>query len=198
MWKQCHISFSWTLKSLQAVTAAMKLKSHLFLGTIAVTNLDSVLKSRHITLTTKVHLVKAIVFHVWVWELDSKEGWVPNNWCFQTVLLEKTLESPWDCKEIKPVNPKGNQPWIFIGRTVAEAEAPMLWPPDAKSQIIGKDPVVGKDWEQEEKGTTEDEMVGWHPWLYGHESEQTLGDDSEGQGSLACCRSWGCKESDMT
>ena len=157
MWKQCHISFSWTLKSLQAVTAAMKLKSHLFLGTIAVTNLDSVLKSRHITLTTKVHLVKAIVFHVWVWELDSKEGWVPNNWCFQTVLLEKTLESPLDCKEIKPVNLKGNKPWILIGRTDTEAETPILWPPNANSWLIGNNLGAGKDWGQEEKEATWDD-----------------------------------------
>ena len=103
-----------------------------------------------------------------MWELDhNKEGWVPKNWCFQTVVLEKTLESPLDCKKIKPVNSKGNQPWIFIERTDAEAEAPIRWPPDAKSQFIGKDPDAGKDWRQEEKGTTEGEMVGWHHWLNG-------------------------------
>ena len=113
------------------------------------------------------------------------------------VVLEKTLESPLDSKEIKPVNPKGNQPWIFIGRTDAEAEAPILWSPDVKSQPIGKDPDAGKDWGQEEKGVIEDEMVGWHHWLSGHEFEQTLG-DSEGQGSLARCSLWGGKESDMT
>ena len=107
------------------------------------------------------------------WELDHKEGWVPKNWCFQIVLLEKILESPLDCTEIKPVNPKGNQPWIFTGRTDAEAEAPVLWPPDAKSQLNGKDPDAGKDWRQEDKGMTEDEVVGWHHWLNGHESEQT-------------------------
>ena len=106
------------------------------------------------------------------WELDHKEGWVLKNWCFQIVLLEKTLESPLDSK-IKPVNPKGNQPWIFTGRTDAEAEAPVLWPPDAKSQLNGKDPDAGKDWRQEDKGMTEDEVVGWHHWLNGHESEQT-------------------------
>ena len=105
---------------------------------------------------------------------------------FQTVVLEKTLESPLDCKEIKPVNPKGNQPWIFIGRTDAKAEAPILWLPEVKSQLIGKDPDIGKDWRQEEKGAAEDEMVGWHHWLNGHEFEQTQG-DGEGQGSLACC-----------
>ena len=110
-----------------------------------------------------------------------------------TVVLEKTLESPLDCKEIQPVNPKGNQSWIFIGRIDAEAEAPILWPPDRKNQFTGKDPYAGKDWRQEEKGMTEDEMVGWHYWLNEHEFEQTLG-DSEGQGSLVCCSPWGCKE----
>ena len=113
--------------------------------------------------------------HIRIWELDHKEGRVLRNWCFQTVVLEKTLESPLDFKEIKPVNHKGNQSWIFIGRT--DAEAPILWPPDAKSQLIGKDPDVGKDWGQEEKGATEDEMIGWHHWLNGHEFEQTLGDN---------------------
>ena len=105
--------------------------------------------------------------HVWMWELDHKEGWVLKKWCFWIVVLEKTLESPLDCKEIQPVHPKGNQSWIFIGRTDAEAEAPILWPPDGKSWLIGKDPDAGKDWGQEEKGATEDEMVGWHHWLSG-------------------------------
>ena len=108
--------------------------------------------------------------HVWMWELDYKESWAPKNWCFWTVVLEKTLESPLDSKEIQPVNPKGNQPWIFIGRT--DAEAPVLWPPDAKNWHIGKDPDAGKDWRQEEKWTIEDEMVGWHHWLSGREFEQ--------------------------
>ena len=103
--------------------------------------------------------------HVWMWELDSKESWTPKNWCFWTVVLEKTLESPLDCKEIEPVHPKGNQSWIFIGRTDAEAETPILWPPYAKNWLIWKDPDAGKDWEQEEKGMAEDEMVGWHHWL---------------------------------
>ena len=107
---------------------------------------------------------------VWIWELDYKESWAPKNWCFWTVVLEKTLESPLDCK-IKPVNPKGNQSWIFIGRTDAEAETLILWLPDVKSWLIGKDHDAGKDWRQEEKGTTEDEMVGWHHWLNGHEFE---------------------------
>ena len=124
--------------------------------------------------------------HVQMWKLDHREGWVPKNGCFHTVVLEKTLESPLDCKEIKPVNPKGNQSWIFIGRT--DAEAPILWPSDSKRQLIGKDPDAGKDWGQE-KGTTEDEMVRWHHWLNAHEFEQTLG-DGEGQGSLACYSVW--------
>ena len=122
---------------------------------------------------------------------------MPKNWCFWTVVLEKTLENPLDCKEIKPVNPKGNQSWIFIGRADAEPEAPKLWPPDVKSWLIRKDPDAGKDWKQEEKGIKEDEMVGWHHWLNGHEFEQTLG-DGEGQGSLACRSPWGYKELDMT
>jgi len=135
--------------------------------------------------------------HVWMWELDHKEGWAPKNWCFWTVVLEKTLESPLDCKEIQPVHPKGNQSWIFIGRTDAEAEAPILWPPDVKNSLIWKDPDSGKDWKQEEKGVIEDEMVGWHHWLNRHEFEQALG-DGEGQGSLACCSPlglWGRKQS---
>ena len=150
-----------------------------------MTNLDNILRSRDITLLTKVHVVKAMVFsssHVWIWELDCKEGWTPKMWCFWTVVLEKTLESPLDSKETKPVNPKGNQPWIFIGRT--GAEAPILWPPDVKSRVTGKDPDAGKDWRQEEKGVTEDEMVGWHHWLSGHEFKQTPG-DIKGQGRLA-------------
>ena len=132
-----------------------------------------------------------------MWELNSKEGWAPKNWCFRTVLLEKTLESPLNCKEIKPVHPKGNQPRIFIGKTVAEAEAAILWSPDVRSWLIGKDPDAGKDWRRKEKGMTEDEMVGWHHRLHGHEFEQTPG-DGEGQGSLVWYSSWGCKESDMT
>jgi len=132
-----------------------------------------------------------------MWELDYKESWMLTNWCFWTVVLEKTLESPLDCKEIKPVNPKGNQSWIFIGRTDVEAETPILCPPDATNWLTGKDLDAGKDWRQEEKGTTEDEMTRWHHWLNGHEFEQALGVGDE-QGSLACCSPWGCKESDMT
>ena len=135
--------------------------------------------------------------HVWMWELDYKESWARKNWCFWTVVLEKTLESPLDCKEIKPVHPKGNQSWVFIGRTDAKVETPVLWPPYAKSWLIGKDSNAGTDWGQEEKGTTEDEMAGWHHWLDGLESEWTLG-VSYGQGGLACCSSWGRKELDTT
>ena len=125
-----------------------------------------------------------------MWELDHKEGWVSKNWCFWTAMLEKTLDSPLDSKEIKLVNPKGNQPWIFIGRT--DAEAPILWPPDVKSRLVATDSDAGKVWGQEEKGVTEEEMVGWHHWLNGCEFEKTL-DDSEGHGSLVCCSSWGCR-----
>ena len=166
-----------------------------------MTNLDSLLKSRNITLPTKFHLVKAMVFPVvmygWMWEMDYKENWAPKNWCFWFVVLEKTLESLLDCTEIQPVNPKGNQSWIFIGRTDAKAETPTLWPPDARNSLIGKDPDAEKDWRQEEKGTTEDEMVEWHHLLDGHEFEQALG-VGDGQGSLVCCSPWGLKESDMT
>jgi len=146
----------------------------LLLGRKVMTNLDSILKTRDITLSTKVRLVKAMVFPVvtyGLWELDYKESLEPKNWCFWTMVLEKILESPLDCKEIQPVHPEGNQSWIFIGRTEAEAETPILWPPDAKSWLIWKDPDAEKDWGQEEKGTTEDEMVGWHHRLNGHEFE---------------------------
>ena len=130
-----------------------------------------------------------------MWELNHKQGWVPKNWCFRTLVIERTLENTLNRKEIKPVNPKRNQSWIFIGRT--DGEVPMLWPPDVKSQLIGKDPDTGKDWGQEEKGVTEDEMVKWHHRLNGHKFEQTPR-DSEGQGSLACCSPSGLKKSDTT
>ena len=147
---------------------------NLLLGRKVMTNLDSILKSRDITLSTKVRLVKAMVFPVvmyGLWELDYKESWVLKNRCFWTVVLEKILESPLNCKDIEPVNPKGNQSWIFIGRTDAEAETPIFWPPDTKNWLTGKDRDAGKDWRREDKGTTEDEMVGWHHQLYGHEFE---------------------------
>ena len=152
-----------------------EIKRHLFLGRKAMINLDSILKSRDITLPTKVHLVsQSYGFssnHVWMWKLDYKESWEPENWCFWTVVLEKTLESPLDCKEIQPIHPKGNQSWMLIGRTDAEAETPIVWPPDAKNWLIGKDPDAGKDWRWEEKGMAEVEMVGWHHWCNGHEFE---------------------------
>ena len=132
-----------------------------------------------------------------MWELDCEESWAPKNWCIWTVVLEKTLESPLDCKEIQPVHPKGDQSWVFIGRTDAEAETLKLWVPHANSWLIRKDPDAGRDWGQEEKKTTKDEMAGWHHRLNGHESEWTPG-VGDGQGGLACCNSWGRKVSDMT
>ena len=135
--------------------------------------------------------------HAWMWEVNDKESWVLRNWYFWTVALEKTLKSPLDCKEIQPVNPQGNQLQIFIGRTDAEAETAILWPPDVKNWVIGKDPNAGKDWRQKQKAATEDEMVGWHCWLDGHEFQQACG-VGDGQGSLACYSPWSCKESDMT
>ena len=132
-----------------------------------------------------------------MWELDYKESWALKNWHFLTVVLEKTLESPLDCKEIQPVHLEGDQSWVFIGRTNAEAETPILWPPHVKSWLIGKDPDAGKDWGQEEKGMTEDEMVGWHHWLNGHGFGWTPG-VGDGQGGLACCGSRDCKELDTT
>ena len=165
-----------------------------------MTNLDSVSKRRDVTLPTTVCIVKAMVFPVVIygcedWTIKKAEHW--RNWCFQTVVLEKTLERPLDCQEIKPVHPEGNQSWIFMGRTDAEAETPILWPPDAKSWLIGKDLNAGKDWRLKEKGATEDEMVGWHHWLNRHEFEQAPG-DGEGQGGLLYCSPQGCKELDMT
>ena len=166
-----------------------------------MTNLDSILKSRDRgQFANKGPSSQSYGFsssHVWIWQLDYKENWALKNWCFWTVGLEKTLESPLDSKEIQPVNPKGDQSWIFIGRTDAKAEAPLLWPPDEKSRLIGKDPDAGKDWRWEEKGMTEDEMVEWHHQFSGHKFEQILG-DYEGQGSLACCSPWDHKESDTT
>ena len=161
-----------------------EIKRHLLLGRKVISNLDSILKCRDITLPTKVCLVEAMVFPVVMYGCDSwicecstceshflKESWVPKNWCFWSVVLEKTLESPMDCEEIQPVHPKGDQSWVFIGRTDAEAETPILWPPHAKSWLIGKDPDAGRDWGQEDKGMTEDEMAGWHHRLDGHEFE---------------------------
>ena len=165
-----------------------------------MTNLDSILKSRDITLPTKVHLVKAMVFPVVLYGCESWTIKIAECWrtdAFELLVLEKTLESPLDCKEIKLANPKGNQSWIFIGRTVTKAEAPILWPLYAENWLTGKDPDAGKDWKQEEKGITEDEMVGWHHRHDRHEVEQAPG-VGDGQGSLVCCSPWGCRESDMT
>ena len=175
-----------------------EMKRHLLLGRKAMTNLESILKSR------KYHFVdkglQSYGFsrnHVWMWDLDYKESWALKNWCFWSVVLEKTLERPFDCKEIKSVNPKGNQHWIFIGKIDAETAAPVLWPPDAKSWLIRKDPGDGKDWRQEETGTAEDKMIGWHHQFNGHKFEQVLRVGEE-QRSLVCYSPWGCKESDMT
>ena len=170
----------------------------LLLGRKAMTKLDSILKSSVNTLPTKFHLIKSMCFPVvmYGWELECKESWALKNQWFWTVALEKTPESPLDYKEIKPVNPKGNQSWIFIEKTDAETETSILWPPDANNWLTGKDPDSGKDWRQEKKGTTADNMVGWHHHL-GHKFDQApwAGD---GQGNLAYCCLWGCKESDTT
>ena len=150
-----------------------EIKRCLLLRRKIVTNLESILKKRHY-FANKGLSSQSFDFsssHVWMWELDYKESWAPKNWCFWTVGLEKTLESLLDCKEIQPVHPKGDQSWIFIGRTDTEAETPILWPPDVKHWLICKHPDVGKDWRQEEKGTTEDETAGWHHQLNGHEFE---------------------------
>ena len=158
-----------------------------------MSNLGSILKSRDIT--DKGPYSQRYGFsssHVWIWKLDHKESWAPKNLCLWTVVLEKTLESLLDCKEIKPINPKGNQSWIFTGRTDTEAEAPILWPPDVKNWLIGKDPDAEKDWRQKE--TTEDEMSGWQHRLTGHEFEQAPG-VGDGQRGLVCCSPWGHKES---
>ena len=165
-------------------------------------NLDSIFKSRDITLPTMVCLVKAMVFPVAMygcesWTVKKASQWVLKNWCFWTVVLEKTLKSLLDSKEIQPVHSEGDQPWDFFGRNDAKAETPVLWPPDAKSQLIRKDSDAGKYRRQEEKGMTQDEMVGWHHRLNGCESGWTLG-VGDGQGGLACCDSWGHEESDTT
>ena len=167
--------FSWTPKSLQMVTASHEIKRHLLLGRKGMSNLDSILKSRDITLSAKVHIVKYMVFPIAIygcgsWTIKKAECWRTDAfklWCWSQLLI---------CKEIKSVNPKGTQSWIFIGRTDAEAEAPILWPHDVKSWLIRKDPAAGKDWRQEEKGTAEDEMVRWHCQLNGHEFDQAPGD----------------------
>ena len=176
-----------------------EIKGRLLLGRKVMTNLDRILKTRDITLPTKVRLVKAMVFPVvmWMWELDSEESWVLKNWCFWTMVLEKTVESPLDCKEIQPVHSEGDQPWDFFGRNDAKAETPGLWPPYVKSWLIGKYSDAGRHWRQDEKGTAEDEMAGWHHWPDGRESQWTPG-VGDVQGGLACCDSWGHKKSETT
>ena len=187
------VHYAWTADG----DCSHEIKRCLLLGRKAMTNLDSILKSRDITLPTKVHLVKAMVFPVVMYgyeELDYKENWAPKNWCFWTVVLEKTLESPLDYKEIHPVHPKGNQSWIFLGRTDAEAETPILWPPDAKNWFIWKDPDARKDWRWEEKGTR-----GWDGWMVSLTQRTWVWVSSgvgDGQGSLVCCSPWDHKESD--
>ena len=169
-----------------------EIKRHLLLGRKAMTNLDNILRCKDITLPTKVRLVKAMVFPVVLYGCESwaiKKAELRRIDCFWTVVLEKTLESPLDSKEIQTVNPKGNQSWMFTGRTDAETETPILWPPDAKNQLLWKDPDAGKDWRWEEKGMTKDEMVGWRHRLDGHEFEYAP-EAGGGQGSLACCSPW--------
>ena len=167
-WKQCQTLYFWAPKFLQM---SHEIKRRLLLGKKVMTNLDSIFKSRDITKANKGSSSQGYGFsssHVWMWELDCEESWAPKNWCFWTVVLEKTLGSPLDCKEIQPVHSKGDQSCVFFGRNDAKAETPILWPPHAKCWLIGKDPDAGRDWGQEEKGTTEDEMAEWHHWLNGH------------------------------
>ena len=170
-----------------------EIKRHLLLGSKAMTNLDSKLNSRDKGPSGQSYGFSSS--HIWMWELDSKESWSLKNWCFWAVVL-KTLDSPLDCKEIKSVNPKGYQFCIFIGSADTDAEAPIIWPPDAKKWLIWKDRDAGKGWKQEEE-TTEDGMVGWHHWLSGHEFEQAL-EVGNGLGSLGSCNPWGRKELDTT
>ena len=179
-----------------------EIKRRLLLGRKVVTNVDSIKKKkkqRHY-LADKGPSSQGYGFssgHVWMWELDYIESWALKKWCFWAVVLEKTLESRLDCKEIQPVHPKGDQSWVFIGRTDAEGETPILWPPDAESWLIWKDRDAGKGWGREEKGTTEDKMAEWHYWLDGHEFGWTPG-VGDGQAGLACCGSWDCRESFKT
>ena len=198
--KQVTESQAWSISMvIHKITLTETSVFSLYYSHLCILCIDGVLKSRDITLLTKVHLVKVVVFPLVIYECESwtiKKAEFQRTDAFQLWCWGRLLRVPLDCKKIKPVNPKENQSWIFIGRTDAEAETPALWPPDAKNWLLGKDPDDGKDWRQEEKGTTEDEMVGWHHRLNGHEFEQTLG-DGEGQGSLECCSPWGYKELDM-
>ena len=187
-WKKWQTLFWGGSKITADGDCSHEIKRCLFIGRKVVTNLDSVLKSRDITLQTKVHLIKAMVFsssHVWMWELDYKESWGPKNWCFWTMMLEKTLESPLDYKEIQPVHPKGNQSWIFIGRTDAEAETPILWPPDEKNWLTGKTLMLGKNEDRRRRGRQRMRWLDGN-WLNKHEFEWTPG-VGDGQAGLACC-----------
>ena len=191
-WKQWQALFSWAPESLWTVTATMKLKTH-------APWKKSYDKPRQCFKKQTHHFVNRGPYnqscgfpnnHVWIWEFNHKEGWVLKNWCFWTLMLEKILDSSLDSKEFKPVTTKGNQAWIFTGKT--DVEARIFWPYDVKGQLTGKDPDSGQNWGQENKGATKNEMGGWHHWFNGHESEQTLG-DSEGQECLACYSPWGHK-----
>ena len=198
-WKQWETIF-WGSKITAGGDCSQEIKRHLLLGREAMTNLNSVLKSRDFTLQTEFCLVKAVVFPVVMYGCESWNIKKAGHWriyAFDPTMVLKTLEGPLDCKEIQPVHPKGDESWEFIGRTAVETETPVLCPPDAKNWLIWKDPDAGKDWGQEEKGMTEDEMVGWYHWLNGHGFGWTPG-VGDGQGSLACCSSWGLKESDTT
>ena len=188
-WKQCQTLFWGGSKITADGDCSHEIKRRLLLGKV-MTNLDSISKSRDITLSTKVCLVKAVFSssHVRMWELDYKESWEPKNWCFWTVVLEKTLESPLDCKEIQPVHSEGDRPWDFFGRNGAKAETPILCPPDVKNWLIWKDLDDGKDWRWEEKGTRENEMVGWHLWLNEHEFKQTQEIVKDRENCLAAVR----------
>ena len=196
MGKQWLTLFLGAPKSLQMVIAAMKLKDFPWKESYDQPR-QHIKKQRNNFVNKDPSSQGFSSSYVWMWELDYKESWTLKNLCFWTMVLGKTLESSLHCKEIQPVHPNGDHSWVFIGRTDVEAEAPILWPPDAKSWLIGKDPVAGKDWGQEEKGTTEDEMAGWHHRLDGHGFGWTPG-VGDRQGGLACCGSWHCKELDMT
>ena len=200
-WKSVRLNWFWAPKITADGDRSHEIKRCLLLGRKVMTNLDSILKSREVTLSTKVCIVKAMIFPVVMygyvsWTIKEAERWRID--AFELcMVLEKILESPLDCQEIQEVHPKGDQSWVFIVRTDVEAEGPILWLPDANSWLIWKDPDAGKDWGQEEKRATEDEMVGWHHRLNQHGFGWTLG-VGDGQGGLACCDSWGRKELDTT
>ena len=197
-WKERFFFFA--PKPLQMVTAPMKLKIILTPWKKSYGQPRWHIKNQRHYFANKGSSSQSCNFsssYVWMWELDYKESWAQKNWCFWTVVLEKSLESPLACKETQPVHPKGDQSWVFIVRTDAEAETPILWPFHAKSWLIGKDADAGRNWGQEEKGTTKDELAGWHHRPDGHEFEWTPG-VGNGQGGLVCCNSWGLKESDTT